>query len=55
MAGLREVTNKVAVVTGASGGIGAELARQLARKGMRLALSKFYRWSIIRVDFVDAF
>jgi short-subunit dehydrogenase len=38
MAGLREYTNKVAVVTGASGGIGAELARQLARKGMRLAL-----------------
>jgi len=30
--------NKVAVVTGASGGIGAELARQLARKGMRVAL-----------------
>jgi len=38
MGGLREYTNKVAVVTGASSGIGAELARQLARKGMRVAL-----------------
>jgi short-subunit dehydrogenase len=38
MAGLREYINRVAVVTGASSGIGAELARHLARKGMRVAL-----------------
>jgi len=38
MAGLKEYTDKAAVVTGASSGIGAELARQLARKGMRVAL-----------------
>jgi uncharacterized protein len=38
MAGLTEYRNKAAVVTGASSGIGAELARQLARKGMRVAL-----------------
>jgi len=30
--------NRTAVVTGASSGIGAELARQLARRGMRVAL-----------------
>jgi short-subunit dehydrogenase len=38
MAGLTEYKNRVAVVAGASSGIGAELARQLARKGMRVAL-----------------
>jgi short-subunit dehydrogenase len=38
MAGLREYGDKVAVVTGASSGIGAELARQLAQRGMRVAL-----------------
>ncbi len=38
MAGLKTYKDKAAVVTGASSGIGAELARQLARKGMRVAL-----------------
>jgi uncharacterized protein len=38
MTGLRAYANKVGVVTGASSGIGAELALQLARKGMRVAL-----------------
>jgi NAD(P)-dependent dehydrogenase (short-subunit alcohol dehydrogenase family) len=36
--GLREFRDRVVVVTGASSGIGAELARQLARRGARLAL-----------------
>jgi len=38
MAGLKEYRDKTAVVTGASSGIGAELARQLARRGMHVAL-----------------
>lgn len=38
MKGLKEYRDKVAVVTGASSGIGAELARELARRGMRVAL-----------------
>ena len=38
MAGLTEYTGKVGIVTGASSGIGRELAYQLARKGMRVAL-----------------
>ena len=38
MAGLNDFKDKVAVVTGASSGIGAELAVQLARNGMRVAL-----------------
>lgn len=38
MAGLTEFKGKVAVITGASSGIGAELSRQLAAKGMRVAL-----------------
>jgi hypothetical protein len=38
VAGLREYRDKVAVVTGASSGIGAELARALAQRGMRVAL-----------------
>lgn len=38
MRGLRETSGTVAIVTGASSGIGAELARQLAREGMRVAL-----------------
>lgn len=38
MAGLKNYSDKVAVVTGASSGIGAELARQLAGRGMRVAL-----------------
>jgi short-subunit dehydrogenase len=33
------MSSKVIVITGASGGIGAELARQLAAKGHRLALA----------------
>lgn len=38
MAGLRDYRGRVAVVTGASSGIGAELSSLLARKGMRVAL-----------------
>jgi hypothetical protein len=38
MSGLRDFRGRVAVVTGASSGIGAELARQLARRGSRVAL-----------------
>ncbi len=38
MPGLNDFNNKVAVITGASSGIGAELARQLAQKGMTVAL-----------------
>lgn len=38
MAGLRDYRGKVAVVTGASSGIGAGLARELARRGARVAL-----------------
>jgi uncharacterized protein len=38
VSGLRDFGGRVAVVTGASSGIGAEIARQLARRGARLAL-----------------
>jgi len=38
MAGLKVFTDRVAIVTGASSGIGAEVSRQLAHKGMRVAL-----------------
>ena len=38
MKGLKKYRDRVAVVTGASSGIGAELARELARRGMRVAL-----------------
>jgi hypothetical protein len=38
MAGLPGYRDRSAVVTGASSGIGAELARQLARRGARVAL-----------------
>ncbi|MFQ5515225.1 MAG: SDR family NAD(P)-dependent oxidoreductase [Myxococcota bacterium] len=38
MAGLSEYRDRVAVVTGASSGIGAELARELGRRGSRVAL-----------------
>ncbi len=38
MAGLRDVAGRVAVVTGASSGIGAALAVALARRGARVAL-----------------
>lgn len=38
MTGLTDYRDKVAVVTGASSGIGAALARELARRGMRIAL-----------------
>lgn len=38
MRGRQDVTGKVAVVTGAARGLGAELARQLSAKGARVAL-----------------
>jgi short-subunit dehydrogenase len=38
MAGLVDYKNKIAAITGASSGIGAEFARQLARRGARVAL-----------------
>jgi len=38
MAGLSDYRDTVGIVTGASSGIGAELARQLAARGMRVAL-----------------
>jgi uncharacterized protein len=38
MAGLRDYRDTVGVVTGASSGIGAQLARDLAARGMRVAL-----------------
>jgi uncharacterized protein len=38
MAGLRELRGTTGIVTGASSGIGEELARQLAAGGMRVAL-----------------
>ena len=36
---MKDLTNKVAVVTGAGSGIGRALALKLAEKGCRLALS----------------
>jgi short-subunit dehydrogenase len=38
MSGFRDYAGKVAVVTGASSGIGEATARELARRGMRVAL-----------------
>ena len=38
MSGLKHFSDRVAVVTGASSGIGAEIAAQLVQKGMRVAL-----------------
>jgi len=38
MRGLPDYAGRTAIVTGASTGLGAELARQLARRGMRVAL-----------------
>ena len=38
MAGLRDVRDRVAFVTGASSGIGAALARELAHRGAHVAL-----------------
>ena len=38
MTGLKDVRDKVVLVTGASSGIGEALARELARRGARLAL-----------------
>ena len=38
MAGLADYTGRTALISGASSGIGAELARQVARRGARVAL-----------------
>ena len=38
MAGLFDLTNKVAVVTGASSGLGVQFAKALARQGANVAL-----------------
>lgn len=38
MKGLRDYQGRTAIVTGASTGLGAEFARQFARRGMRVAL-----------------
>ncbi|WP_435843848.1 SDR family NAD(P)-dependent oxidoreductase [Streptomyces fructofermentans] len=45
----RPLEGRVAVVTGAARGLGEATARQLARRGARLALSQTACWSALRI------